>query len=292
MRPHPPLKRTGRSHASTQVFALLFVLGVVGGVSLMRHDLLGQVSQNFSVLNTTLGGALAPIRRAEVPVDVVRSKRTMVALVFGQSNAANSGETRYRPRQSVYNFYRGKLYLARDPLLGATGRGGSVWTRLGDKLIDRMAYESVVFVPLGVGATSITRWTVGGDLHEKVLRAVREVKGKGLTITHLLWHQGESDVGRTSTQAYKRMFQDMVLSIREQGVDAPVYVSLATRCHTQKPDETIRRAQRELVSSPRRIYAGPDTDTLGLRYRYDRCHFSAEGLERFAELWLEALVPQ
>lgn len=285
MLPKLLLKRVKPKYAVPVVFTLLLGLGILSSA-------FGQVRQTFQALSTALTDSLAPVGRAEVPLTALGAKRTMVALVFGQSNSANSGETRHRSRPGVYNFYRGKLYRARDPLLGATGRGGSVWTRLGDKLISERAYDAVVFVPLGVGATPVARWTAGGDLHEKVLDALREVQTAGLTITHLLWHQGESDVGRTSTQAYKRMFQDMVLSIREQGVDAPVYVSLATRCHTQKPDETIRRAQRELVSPPRRIYAGPDTDTLELRYRYDRCHFSTEGLERSAELWLGALISQ
>lgn len=245
-----------------------------------------------------VGGALAALplklRRTEpISEDLirgVRSGRVMVALVFGQSNAANSGETRYSSKERVYNFYGGKLYRARDPLLGATGRGGSVWTRLGDRLIAAGHYDAVVFIPLGVGGSALARWTVGGDLHAGVLRAVREVQARGLTLTHLLWHQGESDTG-TTAEAYKAMFLAMLASIRNEGVDAPIYVSVTTRCHQQGPNEAVRRAQRDLANPLHNIYAGPDTDILGAHYRYDDCHFSTAGLGRFAELWLNALEP-
>jgi hypothetical protein len=283
MLPKLLLKRAKPRYPFTLIVALLLVLGILSGS-------FGQVRQTFYTLSTALTDSLALVGRAEVPLTALRAKRTMVALVFGQSNSANSGETRYRSGPGVYSFYRGKLYRARDPLLGATGRGGSVWTRLGDKLISKRAYDAVVFVPLGVGATSVARWTAGGDLHEKLLSVLREVETAGLTITHLLWHQGESDARRTSTHIYKTRFREMVASIREHGVNAPVYVSLATRCY-KGPDETIRQAQRELPELSQGIYAGPDTDTLGPRYRYDGCYFSTEGLEKFAELWLEVLVP-
>ncbi len=240
--------------------------------------------------------AALPLERRAEPVsknltEGVRSGRVMVALAFGQSNAANSGETRYSSRENVYNVYRGKLYRARDPLLGATGRGGSVWTRLGDRLIAAGHYDAVVIIPLAVGNTAIASWTVGGELHAGVLKAVREVQAQGLSVTHLLWHQGESDPN-TPADAYQSMFKAMLASIRSEGVDAPIYVSVATRCHQQGPNETLRRAQQSLVDPAQNIYAGPDTDTLGRRYRYDGCHFSTEGLERFAELWLSALEPE
>ena len=34
---------------------------------------------------------------------------------------------------------------------------------------------------------------------------------------------------------------------------------------------------------------GPNTDLLDFAYRYDRCHFTEEGLERTADLWVQAL---
>ncbi|HSF04479.1 MAG TPA: sialate O-acetylesterase [Methylomirabilota bacterium] len=226
-----------------------------------------------------------------VPFEVILSKkRVMVALVFGQAGAANSGETPHTATREVYNFHRGKLYRAQDPLLGATGDGGSVWTRLGDKLIERQSHDAVVFVPVAVGGSTIARWQPGGDLHQAMLEVIADVKDHGLTITHMLWHQGESDaISQTSTTAYKSMFLSMLSSIRRQGVDAPILVSIATRCRKNRGDLDIRQAQKELADAQAGIYPGPDTDKLGLGFRWDGCHFSDEGLERTAQMWINAL---
>jgi hypothetical protein len=261
---------------------------MLGGIMFQKFYPVGWLLKTVGVRGNT--AATPPPQRAEVPISSVRSGRVMVALVFGQSNSANFGETLHTSRPSVHNFYKGKLYPAQDPLLGATGDGGSVWTRLGDKLIERNDYDSVVFVPFGVGGTEIARWKPDGDLHHLILEAIHDVAGQGLTITHLLWHQGETDAGlNTSRSAYKTMFLAMLASIRERGVTAPIYVSVATRCSKQGPDEEIRQAQQELVDPVRGIYAGPDTDTLGFCDRYDGCHFSDGGLEKYAQLWLERL---
>ena len=82
----------------------------------------------------------------------------MVALAFGQSHVANFGETPKTATQDVYNYYDGKFYRAQDPLLGTDGASESVWTKLGDKLIERNLYDAVVFIPLARNSTLEIRW--------------------------------------------------------------------------------------------------------------------------------------
>jgi len=230
-------------------------------------------------------------KRTPVPLSVLDSKqRVMVAVVFGQSNSANTGETPKGATGDVYNFYRGTLYRAEDPLLGAEGTGGSVWTRLGDQLIHRNLYDAVVFAALGVSDTEIARWQSSGDLHQSILDVIQDLKKHRLSITHLLWHQGESDaLLKTDADTYKRMFLDMLASIRRQGVEAPIFVSIATRCGKNRGEPSLQRAQSELINNAQMIYPGPNTDMLGLAYRMDGCHFADEGLDEAARLWLEAL---
>jgi Carbohydrate esterase, sialic acid-specific acetylesterase len=224
--------------------------------------------------------------RVEEHVTQLQDKRVMVAIVFGQSNSANYGESRKRAKEGVYNFYKGKLYRAEDPLVGATGNQGSVWTRLGDKIVEEKLYDAVIFISIGVASTPIARWTAGGDLHSRIINTISDVMQSGLKVTHLLWHQGESDI-KTRKEDYKMMFMDMVYGIRSKGIEAPIYVSITTRCW--KTLNEIQEAQTELVDILSGIYAGPNTDSLGFCYRYDGCHFSDEGLEKYAELWMEKL---
>ena len=72
---------------------------------------------------------------------------TAVILGIGQSNIANEGDpgARYEPRGEVYNFnfFDGKCYAARDPLLGASINRSNVLTRVGGLLADRGSFSRV-----------------------------------------------------------------------------------------------------------------------------------------------------
>jgi hypothetical protein len=274
----------------------LVALGVITGILFQKYYSVGRLLHTLGVRasRAAYSGRQADCihKRVEIPLTHLRSKRVLTALAFGQSNSANFGENLRTAGEAVYNFHHGKLYTAQDPLLGADGDGGSVWTRLGDRLMATKRYDAVVLLTLGVGGSAIARWTADGDLHPRLLEAMRDVQSHGLPITCMLWHQGEEDATlQTSKNAYKKIFMDMVASIRQHGVAAPIYVSVTTRCQKLRANEEIRQAQHELVDPGKGIYAGPDTDTLDLCYRYDGCHFSDEGLDRCAELWLEKLVP-
>jgi hypothetical protein len=228
--------------------------------------------------------------RGRVTLPTPARGRTMVALVFGQSNAGNGGESRGHAHPGVHEFYRGRIYDARDPLLGAGGDGGSVWLRLAAKAVASGEFDSVVLVPFAVGASEIARWAPGGSLHDGLLSVLGRARDGGLAFTHLLWQQGEADaIARTSGEAYREKFLAMLAAIRRQGVNAPIYVARATRCGKVRPSEEIGNVQSGLTDPALGILAGPDTDALGFAERYDGCHFSTEGLEHAAELWLGAI---
>lgn len=63
-------------------------------------------------------------------------QKSLVIMTYGQSMAANAVPTRYTPRNNVYNFFNGGCYIASDPLLGTSAEWGSIWSRLGDKILD------------------------------------------------------------------------------------------------------------------------------------------------------------
>lgn len=232
--------------------------------------------------------------RTEVPCGKIEGKRVMVALAFGQSNSGNHGETIYKPQKPVYNLFRGRCYKAEDPLLGPTGDSGSVWSRLGDMLVTGGLYDAVVFIPIGVGTTTIDQWARGGYLHPRITNAIRESNSCGLKITHMFWVQGGSEK-RTSgdeknREGYKRNFMDMLLSIRGMGVDAPIYVAIATYNDTGVIDD-IRAAQLELANPGNKIFAGPDVDSLyrDKKNKWEEVHLSHQGLELSTRAWFEAI---
>lgn len=230
------------------------------------------------------------VPRAPVSCAGLAGPGTLVVLAFGQSNAANYGAGRYQPREAVYSFYRGRCYRATDPMPGAEGGGGSVWSRLGDLIVQQGLARKVVFATIGVGGSEIARWSIAGDLHGRLLEAVAGLRAVGLPPTKLFWHQGEADrLKGTSAEAYRQAFLDMLGDLRRKGVDAPIYVAVATYCDGQGSKE-LQRAQHSLVDIAGKIYPGPDTDALtATEFRYDGCHFSACGLDRHAEAWLLSL---
>src|SRR5690606_20036310 len=112
-------------------------------------------------------------------------------------------------------------------LLGSTGDRGSVWTRLGDALIESGGFEQVLIIPIGVGGSSVRDWAGPDGPAARAVRASKALNRFGLRITHVLWHQGEADYGMHK-EVYARLFARMTEYIRSNGIIAPVFVATAT----------------------------------------------------------------
>jgi hypothetical protein len=240
--------------------------------------------------------------KIQVDCTAIDRNKTMVILALGQGNAANGGEGKYTPKHNVYNIFNGKCYKADDPLLGATDNKGSVWGRLGDKIIENGMYENVIIKSIGVGGSPVICWTVSGtgigykdrlygNYHSRILEANEELTSLGFPITHILWHQGESDMKNgTTTAQYKERFLDMLGSMRKNGIGAPIYVALASRYGRETSQEVIN-AQKQLVEEHVDIFQGPNTDIIDrLEERTeDGQRFTEIGLEKHANAWVESL---
>ena len=98
------------------------------------------------------------------PVPETAAADAAVFLITGQSNAVNHGERGFAAQRDVFNInlFDGELYLAADPLLGATGDGGSPWCLLGDRLIAAGFAPWVCLCPIAVGGASVAEWGPGG----------------------------------------------------------------------------------------------------------------------------------
>jgi hypothetical protein len=224
-----------------------------------------------------------------------QTARTAVFLIAGQSNAANYAKVHFRtahPSRAV-NFFNGKCFSAASPLIGSEGRGGESWTLLADRLIDAGIFDQVVLVTSGIGSTEIDRWREGGDLNRMLLDVVKNVQ-RTYKITHVLWHQGESDlVKQTTTEDYVTRFASLAHSLRKVDVFAPIYVSVASKCGSAEgwtDTDPVATAQRRLVDPSEGIYAGPDTNALVTPDdRHDKCHFAESGQSKFVAEWVRLL---
>jgi hypothetical protein len=230
-----------------------------------------------------------------VPVDPSTIGAPAVLLIIGQSNGGNHGDVRHAAKGPVYNFnpFDGYCYRANDPLLGATGDGGSPWCLLGDGLVADGLASSVLLAPLCVGGAAVAEWAPGGPYNHRMSYCLRRLREVGFSPTHVLWHQGEADaLYGTKAEIYCQAFQEMIASLRELDITAPVYVAIAS--HFSIPpgyaaqQRVIRQAQRSLRNPDADIFLGPDTDMIG--HRYDGCHIGGEGIVAHANAWRRVLA--
>jgi hypothetical protein len=270
----------------------------IGGALPGFHDDDGTV-EFASARGLYVAGVEAPVAEDRLAMPAIANPPgSTVILTFGQSNAANAGEEPYAARGAVhvFNIFDMKFYRAVDPLPGASHDGGSVWGRVGDKLIDAGTAKSVLIVPIAFGATYIKDWAPGGHHHRRLLFALHRLKLAGIKVDMLCWHQGEADANHTGMSAaeYYRNFHSMLRPVREEGIEAPVYVALATLCedapHPFQNRAAIRRGQKKLISIRDQVLPGPDTDLIGIEHRRDGCHFSASGQELAAQAWFKAIT--
>jgi Carbohydrate esterase, sialic acid-specific acetylesterase len=223
-----------------------------------------------------------------------QTRRTAVLLIAGQSNAANNAAQRHSTGypDRVFNFVGGRCYVAASPLLGSTGFAGEVWTLMADQLIDAGAFDRVILAPVAVGASSIGQWAKGGALNTSMIPLVQDLTVH-YRVTHVLWHQGETDFAlRTDPARYKEQFLSFAETLRANAVDAPIFISTATRCLPGwvQPN-AIQSAQEELASTHSGFEPGVDTDKLlSAQDRYDDCHMADSGEVKTARAWAAILT--
>jgi hypothetical protein len=258
-------------------------------IVLYDNDTYDNLDQNWLSIRDTSG------RKETSTVIHGECSRTAVIITLGESNAANHGAGRYAAKHRVDNFniYDGKCYNAEDPLLGASGEGGNFATRLGDKLIEDGLFDRVILAPIGMGGTTVEQWAHHGMFSRRIPVLVRRLYDAGLTVDFILWHQGEgnSGVGDGGGRQYRKNLLEVVETFRCCGVDAPFLVAMATLCGGPHANaENIRAGQKSAVDPLQSIYQGPDTDIIGVEYRWDQCHFDELGLSLAAALWLEVIA--
>jgi hypothetical protein len=220
--------------------------------------------------------------------------RMAVIFVAGQSNAANFGEKRQTTAfgDRVVAFFAGACAIAASPLLGADSNEGESLTPMADELIRSGRFDRVVLAPVAVGGTEIARW-VEGDLAPVLRQALDAVQSR-YKVTHAIWHQGENDALKgVSAAEYRRSFDVLLGRWRAQGMAAPVFVSVTTRCYPNwMADNPVALAQRSLPDPARGLHPGPDSDALlpASELRDGACHHNAAGQAHLAKLMAAALL--
>ena len=237
--------------------------------------------------------AVNRIRPADlVSCDSVKSKRPLVVLALGQSNAGNHGELANNARESVVVISGAQCAVASSPLPGGTGSGGNVWAYLPSSMREAAALERAMAISvLAVDATSITDWTApGSPLRARLVQQLQQLEMLGLSPDAILWQQGEADARLgTSKDQYIGHLRTLREIVGSTGSIAPIFLARATICRSSE-SQALRSAISEVLGSDPGFTAGADTDTLiGADNRIDGCHFSTRGQVAAARLWAASI---
>lgn len=314
----PPLRdlpKAGisRSKLALGLMALLFVyfVGAMSGrhdifpwpqLAALKKQLVGVKATEESRYMFDGNGRLSADETKTAVACPKQTDRTAVLLVLGQSNASNHAGQRYRSEHGaqVVNFFNKRCFIAASPLLGSTDTRGEYWTLLGNLLIASGKFDNVVIAPLAFSGSEVARWMRGGDINGLLVETARQLQDVGYRVTDVLWTQGEIDYVRgTSTETYSERFLSMVDTLRQQGIDAPVYVSITSKClepsnegfKVDAPDNAIVRAQLALPKSGNGFRQGVNIDALlNDTDRYDDCHIGATGEEKVSRTWANLLL--
>jgi hypothetical protein len=219
----------------------------------------------------------------------------LVLLVLGQSNAGNHG-TRYGTAPHVLQVVtdRGGCFQTREPLPGATGLGGSIWSRLPSQLQAAGLTRPVVLGLLAVDATSMREWSAPHSPLAALMEATAQnLMKQGLTPDLVLWQHGETDARLgTPPVEYAQGLLALARRLRATGVQAPWMLAQSTVC--KGPAATALHGElARLVAAEPGFLSGANTDSFaGTRHRRDGCHFSDAGLDAAAHLWALVIAAQ
>jgi len=271
----------------------------------------------FYIPAPNLPGGSAPSFVA-VPCPV-QGPGTDVWYIIGQSNAGNNGDGRYTAGAGAFMYAgNGQCYPASDPIVGTDGAGAGPWARLADLMLGQKdpngnKIANIVIINRSVGGSSVADWAQGGIFNAKITASLNDAMANGYTPTRLVWVQGEADINMPA-ETYINDFFSMLLTIRQLGLTAPIWVATTTMCnlrtsadpHNQgvinrAPDyyikteagrQNLRATQQYIAHTNQNFHEGANLDSLDFGLRRDGCHLGSYGLDQEAQLWLQAFTQQ
>lgn len=221
----------------------------------------------------------------------------IVIVTGGQSNAANAlaDPLPADPQSQAVMVEGGRCWQMRDPVLGATGRMGSLWTGLGTAL-HRATGRPVVFVNGAVGGVQLGDWLDDRSGYYRRLAArIAGARRAGLAPDLVLWVQGETDAAvLLPPQAFVDQLQALAGRFDADGSvgkAVPWVIYRSTRCmHRRNNGPAIDRAVASLAARSPRFVLGPDASSLGEGMRRDQCHFNGRGRDALTAEVLPVLL--
>jgi hypothetical protein len=216
----------------------------------------------------------------------VSGTTTGVIVVFGQSLAANYTNDSYAVTNTnlIQDFSNldGGCYLAKYPSIGTTylsgnGTFGSYLLRLGDAWVTAGNFTRVIFANAAIGGSLVSDWATGA-LAQNITATFRRLQAAKLTVTAVVWEQGENDCSAGTSQAnYASSLATVISNIRTFFPAGPIFINQeswvnGTAC------SAITTAQANAVNHASGIWAGANIDSITATGRQaDNTHLNSTG---------------
>jgi hypothetical protein len=229
--------------------------------------------------------------------------RGVTLIAGGQSNCSNTADGAYVPASPhLYNLNigDGRLYRAREPLLGCDmakpGASSNFLTRLGDDILRAGRADYVVLVPSAISGVPAAYWSERGRFHRNVAVTASRVREAGLLLRTrciCMWQHGETDCYlATPAHEYTRDVVSVANAL-QRGLGPVPFITALASTYQFVMSPVIRMGQVAIADRAANRFVGPDTDGIDwtLRHEGDWTHWNAEGAAAAAVAWLETLIP-
>ena len=209
-----------------------------------------------------------------------KPENAYVIIGFGQSNSANSAGHRFEGNGNAVNYFDGSCYIASDPMLGTTGRQGSLWLPLSNRL--QVGEKTIVLATFGVDGTRVEQWLDGNYLYPFYKENLSKLKETYPSPDAAVWIQGESDVA-TPKENFELDLAKWLTILSKDLPQTTLYITGTSYC-SGNASHSVLEAQKRLSQSLGGVYVGSTDSLVQSQYRYDDCHFSEKGVNALADL--------
>ncbi len=253
------------------VLVVVFFCGNVSGIFLTRN-------YHSKTLAFFTVKRLPKIERQQPPYH----SNPIVFLVAGQSNAANFAAAKTSADDRAYAFSQGVFYFCSDPLPGATGKRGSPWPILAQKVLDSGVSDCVVIASVGIGSTRIQDWRPGTAAFQNMVDTAIQLDTCNLPVSDVIWFQGEEDgAEETDYSTYLSSLTGIIGEFRHVAHGSTWHI-VSTSHRAGAVWLPVRNAQIQASLELEDVVIGADMDALGSSFRSDGVHLNLDGQERIA----------
>jgi len=222
-----------------------------------------------------------------IKIDLNISDKTGIYVTYGQSHVTNSAEFGYKSSSNVYQFFLNETYIYQEPLFGVDGFGGSVWGRVGDKLVESNMHSKVIFINCGFGGAKIEDLNKGPHFNY-LISNLNDALAKYGRIDGILFHQGPAN--NPLLVDYVSEFEIFLDNLNKLDINVDIFLAQSSKC-SRESNEDLITAQNKIIQKYQNVYRGPNSDSIKQKkyFKSDNCHFSSEGLDLLSSLWVESI---